>query len=289
MKHSVSIIIPNWNGKDLLEKHLPTVVKAAGGNEIIVVDDDSIDDSVEFVEKNYPAIILIKQRKHSGFSTSVNTGVRKSTGEIVVLLNSDVEPEANFLDALLPHFDNQKLFAVGCLEISHENGREILRGRGLAHWDKGFYVHKRGDINQTDTAWVSGGSGAFNKMIWNTLGGMDELFNPGYWEDIDLSYRAFQSGYQIVFEPKSRIHHYHEIGVIQSNFKKDYIKQLAYRNQFIFIWKHISGIRTILQHFFWTPVVFLKTPESDKINFCIGYGEACIHLFSIIKNRMKFK
>jgi len=284
-KLSVSIVIPNRNGAKLLEKHLPAVIQVAKGAEIIVVDDGSSDNSVALTREKFSGVRIVEKRKHEGFASTVNAGVAAAHGDIVVLLNSDVEPEANFLDALLPHFRDETVFAVGCLEKSHENGQVVLRGRGEASWIKGYFIHKRGDVNKSTTAWASGGSSAFRRSMWAELGGMDALYNPFYWEDIDLSYRALKAGYRLVFEKKSIVHHYHEIGIIKREYSPQYVKLIAYRNQFIFIWKNVSDPGIWLAHCFWTPVKLVKALLTLDALMVAGYFSAMMRLPRILASR----
>lgn len=276
-KLMVTIVIPNWNGKTLLEKHLKVIVAASNSAEIIVVDDGSTDDSVAFLQKKYPKIKVIEKKMHEGYAGTVNAGVLAARGEIVVLLNTDIEPEKDYLKPLLIHFIDNKVFAVGCMDKSYEKNQVILRGRGVGWWEKGFYIHKRGEIDQTDTAWVSGGSGAFKKSIWMELGGMDTRFNPFYWEDIDISYRATQKGYKLLFEPKSVVHHYHEEGSIKNQYSKNEILNLAYRNQFIFQRKNMPNVRQWILYAFWLPIRILQNLAGRNTAMIKGF------LLSLIK------
>src|SRR3989344_4521693 len=157
----VSIVIPNWNGVYLMKKHLRAVSAAAPKAEIIVADDHSSDGSVEYLKKNFPKVRVVVRKLREGFAANVNAGVAIARGDIVVLLNTDVEPELGFLDPLVFRFKDSQVFAVGCLEKSPENGGIVLRGRGVARWEKGYYIHARGEVDKIDTAWVAGGSGAF--------------------------------------------------------------------------------------------------------------------------------
>jgi GT2 family glycosyltransferase len=275
----ISIIIPNWNGKNLLKKHLPSVIAASNGAEIIVVDDHSTDDSIQFINKNYPSIKVVQKDNHEGFSSTVNVGAKHALGDILVLLNSDIKPEKDFLVPLLHHFKNTNVFAVGCMDKSIESdGSIVLRGRGIAQWKNGMYVHSRGETNQYDTAWVNGGSGAFRKIIWQKLGGMDERFNPFYWEDIDLSYRAVRAGYTILFEPKSIVWHYHEIGKIKSEYSADTISRIAYRNQFLFLWKHTPGKYLYIQ-MFQIPKILVGAALSKNLPLIIGFFQSVRRIF----------
>lgn len=96
----ISIVIPNYNGKEILGKNLPKILAATKDAEIIVVDDASTDDSLLEI-KNQSAgrrkkIRIIQNEKNLGFTSSVNKGVREASGELVVLLNTDVVPQEDF-------------------------------------------------------------------------------------------------------------------------------------------------------------------------------------------------
>lgn len=284
---SVSIIIPNYNGEELLKGNLPKVFEAKkaysdGKVEIIVVDDCSKDDSLSILRQF--DIKVIRNEKNLGFSTTVNRGVKEAQGEIVVLLNTDVVPEKDFLAPLLSHFEDPNVFAVGCLDKSIEKGKVVLRGRGIGKFKKGFLMHHRGEVNRNDTLWVSGGSGAFRKDLWLNLGGFDSLYNPFYWEDIDLSYRALKAGYKIIFEPKSIVIHEHEVGSIKKHYKNFQIRIIAYRNQFIFVWKDITDIDKQLLHALWLPYHFIKAILSGDLYFFIGFLQAFLKLPKIIQS-----
>lgn len=285
--NSVSIIIPNYNGKKLLERNLPKVIETVKNEnvEIIVVDDASSDGSLDLVKKNFPNIVVIEKNINRGFSSTINSGVEEASGDIVFLLNHDVYPSKNFLSPITSHFKNSQVFAVGCLQKSREGRKTVLRGRGIGSFQKGFLVHKRGRVDKKNTLWVSGGAGAFRKSIWNKLGGLDEIYNPFYWEDIDLSYRAVKAGYKIIFEPKSVVVHQQQEGAIRSNYSQYDIKKIAYRNQFIFHWKNITDKKFILSHFFWLPVHLLSAILRSDWALLAGFFSAIFMLPKILKKR----
>ncbi|KKR03334.1 MAG: Glycosyl transferase, family 2 [Microgenomates group bacterium GW2011_GWB1_40_9] len=284
-KWSISIVIPNWNGVYLLQKHLQNAIDATDGCEMIVSDDCSTDESVDYLKKNFPRVIVVSSKNRQGFAGNVNAGVARATGDIVILLNTDVEPEKGFLQPLLSHFDDPNVFAVGCLEKSWENGQAVLRGRGIASWKKGFYVHERGEVDKKDTAWVSGGSGAFRRSMWNTLGGMDTIYNPFYWEDIDLSYRARKAEWKTIFESKSIVNHYHEEGKIKKEFNQIDVRRIVYRNQFIFIWKNVTDIKILLSHVFWTPIRLMQAILHNDLIMIRGFFWALMYIGPILQKR----
>lgn len=267
----ISIVIPNRNGAALLQRNLQSVLAAAKDAEIIVVDDASTDNSLQLLNKEFSSVRVIHKTRHEGFASTVNVGVSEASGEIVVLLNTDVRPQKDFLAPLVKHFDDPSVFAVGCMERSLEGKKTVLRGRGEAKWEKGFFIHWRGEVDKATTAWVAGGSGAFRKSIWEKLGGMDTVYDPFYWEDIDLSYRARKAGYRILFEHASVVVHEHEIGAIKREYSADRVKIIAYRNQFLFIWKNLSGLNMMLAHAIWTPVRLLQALLRGDVSMLVGY------------------
>lgn len=293
---NISIIIPNYNGEYLLKDNLEKVYQATSTYklekaEIIVIDDCSTDDSRSFLtkfSKTHENLKVLINEKNLGFAPTVNRGVEDSIGDIIILLNTDVYPEANFLEPLLKHFSNEKLFAVGALDRSVESSGIVLRGRGLGEWKRGFLAHRRGEVNKSNTLWVSGGSGAFRKTIWEKLGGLNELYAPFYWEDIDLSYRALKSGYEILFEPKSVVVHEHEKGAIKGKYSEFKIKTIAYRNQFIFVWENATDFSLRLSHLVWLPYHFAKALSSSDWAFYLGFFEALILLPKVIKSSLKY-
>lgn len=186
---------------------------------------------------------------------------------------------------LLTHFEeDEKVFAVGCLDKSIEGEKTVLRGRGLGEWKKGFLVHRRGEVDKTDTLWASGGSSAFKKSIWDKLAGFNELFIPFYWEDIDISYRALKSGYKVLFEPKSIVVHEHEKGAIRNRYSSSQVKTIAYKNQLIFVWSD-ADLDMIVSHLLWLPYHFAKALLSFDWSFFLGFFKAFILLPKILRKR----
>lgn len=255
---NISIVIPNWNGRLFLEKNLPKVIRAAKDAEVIVVDDFSQDESVIFLKANYPHVKLVLHKKNKGFGETCNDGVNEATGGIVVLLNSDVAPEENFLEALARDFTDMKVFAVGCGEISSGPGKMTFRNGNLE-----LKATKRSN-SKCPAIWVSGGQSAFSKKIWGELGGFDDLFSPFYWEDIDLCYRAWKRGYKVFWDPKSVVTHAHE-GVIDSFFQKEEVEFIGQRNQLLFIWKNVDDPKFLSNHILFLIKNFLKGPGYFKV------------------------
>ena len=173
------------------------------------------------------------------------------------------------------------------MDKSIEGEKSVLRGRGIGKWEKGFLSHSRGEVGKHNTLWVSGGSGAFRKSIWDKLGGLNELYNPFYWEDIDIAYRALKSGYILVFEPKSVVVHEHAKGAIQSHYTPYDIKKIAYRNQFMFVWINATDLYLQFIHFLWLPYHFLKAFLVKDFAFFAGFFLASIRMPKILQTSFK--
>lgn len=298
----ISVIIPNYNGEKLLRKNIPKLLgilkdyKDKFGIEVIIVDDCSKDGSVDYINSmadfSSPGILikLVTNSKNLGFSSSMNRGALEAKGELLVFLNTDIAPETGFLDPVVEDFKKDKsLFGVGFMDKSQEGEETVLRGRGIARWSRGFLIHSRGEVDKSDTFWISGGSSAVRKSIFDQLGGFDDLYNPFYWEDIDLSYRACKSGHKILFEKKSVVFHRHEEGAIKTYYSKFWIKTIAYKNQFIFIWKNITDFDFILSHLFWLPYHFLKSLLRLDFAFFSGFFLALARFPDIMRKRFSKK
>jgi GT2 family glycosyltransferase len=222
--NNIDIVIPSFNGRYLLEKHLPKVIEYTPHlNKLIIVDDGGSDDTKSFLNKNYPKSLYLYHSKNLGFSKSVNQGVSHSRSEFLVLLNNDVSPQKNYLENSLKHFENPKVFAVTFNE-KNSSWPDIK-------WDNGKIGFTRG-IDKSKSrfsGWASGGSAIFRRSIWDKLDGFKEIYSPGYWEDIDLGWRAWKAGYRIIWEPKSLVVHEHESTFNKLNPK--YVALIKQRNE----------------------------------------------------------
>lgn len=235
----ISVIITNYNGKNILEKNLPFIIRAKENpdnriGEIILIDDASRDDSCEFVKGSYPEIRVIRHKKNRGFIASTNTGARSAKYPLLAFLNSDVEVSNNFLVSVRPLFKDERVFGVSM----HEKGY----GYAKAKFEDGFFIHWGAEESSEvkNTFWVSGGSGVFRRDYWMLLGGMDEkLYSPFYWEDVDLGYRALKKGFILLWDPNSKVTHNHESTVKKISGK--FRSLIQERNQLIFIWKNITS------------------------------------------------
>jgi GT2 family glycosyltransferase len=265
---SVSVVIPNYK-KHPLVKYLPAVIKACSWAEIIVVDDASPDGAAEYLKKNFPQVKVIVNNVNERFAVSCNRGVKAARGEIVLLLNSDVAPKAGFLTPLLKHFEDKRVFAVSCLEIDNQGQ---FSGRNRCRFKRGLMIHAAGPVRSGSNCWATGGSAAFDRKKYLELGGMDPIYKPAYWEDIDLSWRARQRGWRVLFEPKARVFHHHETTNV-TVFGHKQMELMALRNQLLFVWKNIRGWK-LFEHFLWLPYHLTLTTWRTKGLFFRAFFQA---------------
>ncbi len=255
-RRAASVVIPNWNGRDLLEKYLPSVEAALQGNpenEIIVVDNGSADGSAEFVRSRFPGVKLVALPRNLGFGGGSNAGFRAARNEIVVLLNSDMRVEPDFLAPLLEGFADSQVFAVSCqIFLSDPTKRREETGLTGGWWQDGaLKVTHRAD-SQVNTLFPcfygGGGSCAFDRAKFLELGGFDELLAPFYLEDTDLGYLAWKRGWKVFYQPRSVVYHEHR-GTIGKKFSSSYIEAVLKKNFVLFCWKNIHEWTRLWSHF----------------------------------------
>jgi len=266
---AASIVIPNWNGRALLEKYIPSILEATKGNpanEIIVVDNASEDGSAAFLKREFPTVRVLELDRNYGFGGGSNRGFAAAKNDIVVLLNSDMRVAPDFLAPLLEDFSDENVFAVSC-QIFFSDPAKPREETGLtqAWWENGgLRVRHRIDEQVTmafPCFYGGGGSCAFDRRKFAELGGFDALYHPFYLEDTDLGYLAWKRGWTVFYEPRSVVWHEHR-GTIGKKFSPDFIQSILKKNFLLFCWKNIHERPRLASHFFfafagaWLSVLF---------------------------------
>jgi GT2 family glycosyltransferase/glycosyltransferase involved in cell wall biosynthesis len=253
---AASLVIPNWNGRELLERFLPSWVAAIEnhpGSEIVVVDNGSSDGSAEWVRLYYPQVRVLALPKNLGFGGGSNAGFRAAENDIVALLNSDMRVEPDFLAPLLAGFTDEKVFAVSCqIFLGDKTKRREETGLTEGWWQDGaLRVGHREDsaVNCLFPCFYGGGgSCAFDRRKFLELGGFDELLAPFYLEDTDLGFMAWKRGWKVLYQPDSVVHHEHR-GTIGRTFSAGYIESILQKNFVLFAWKNIHEWRRLRASF----------------------------------------
>ena len=239
----ISLVIVNHNNKIQLRESLSHVLDAKNNlenclDEVIVIDDNSDDGSLNMVRKDFPDFRVIKHKKKRGISASIGTGVRSAKGELVALLLPGIRPEKDFLVFAIPHFETKKIFAV----VSNNEKSNPVK----AEFKEGF-IHteiRRTNIDSfLQTFSLPYDSCVFRRDVWMELVGIDDkLFRSTFWRSIDIGYRALKRGYGVIWEPRSKVSKESVVNhqnLSQRSFETD---------QLIFIWKNIISARLFNRH-----------------------------------------
>lgn len=273
-----SIVIPNWNGRDLLEKYIPPLIKATEANpanEIIVVDNASSDGSADFLAEVFPQVRVLRMDRNYGFGGGCNRGAKAAKNDIVVLMNSDMRVAEDFLAPLLEGFSDELVFAVSC-QIYLSDPEKVREETGLTQgwWENGGLRvrHRIDEAVKTPFPCFYGGGGscAFDRRKFFELGGLDELMAPFYLEDTDLGYQAWKRGWKVLYAPGSKVWHEHR-GTIGKKFSSTYIETVVKRNFLLFAWKNIHSWRMLGSHFClslagaWLTVLFGESMERPNL------------------------
>ncbi|MBU1486496.1 glycosyltransferase family 2 protein [bacterium] len=288
----ISIVITNWNGKELLAECLPSVIRAVkfdkeNDYEIIVVDDCSSDTSVEFVRENFKEVKVVRPPQNLGFQGAANLGVRAAKAEIVVILNNDIKLREDCLRPLFTHFKDGQIFAVSSKAYGWDE-KTFLYGRRGASFKAGhFNIYNNEETNEVcDTSFVTGGAAAFDREKFLGLGGYDQMFHPLYYEDVDICYRAWKRGWRSVYEPESVVYHKHQ-ATITTQYKKREIGYISARNNYLFTWKNITDLPLTLSHLLFAPLFLIRDLFKGKLRFWIAILNALPRLPRAIESRLK--
>ena len=255
-----SLIVSTWNGRHLLETCLPRVLRAVerdgGDHEVIVVDDASSDDTVEFVRRQFPHVRLLALTRNLRFAGANNAAARIARGDVLIFLNNDVLVEPGFLKPLLRHFQDPAVFAVTAqiAMAPRRVGGHLVRETGLvrASFEDGLFLLRHDEPSgegPVPVVYAGGGSSAWRRDLFLRLGAFDRLFRPFYFEDIDLSYRAQKAGWAVLFEPASRVVHQHRQTNSPRNFPGAYVDRMFGKNSLLFTWKAITDPDLVNRHF----------------------------------------
>lgn len=249
----ISVVIPSYKNKPMLVRNLQHNLRFLHGCEVIVVNDDPAASLADLYES--VGVKVIENKHNLGFGEAVNKGFEQAHGARVLLLNSDVLlQDTNYLKAEAQMQANRHIFAIS---FAQQENDSAIEGKKRLYWYKGFLNHSHAsNLEYGRSGWAEGGTCLVDRRKFLELGGFDGLYKPFYWEDIDLSYRAWKTGYEIYFDPEVLVQHHHE-STIGKYFSRSYIKYISFRNQLIFIWKNITDpdlLSSHMKHLFTTLV-----------------------------------
>ena len=256
---SVAIVILNFNGRNYLEKFLPSVIASTYPNKrIIVADNASSDDSIAFIQNNFPSVEIIALDKNYGFAGGYNEALSKIESDYYILLNSDVEVTPGWIEDMITLMEADKNIAACQPKIlSFYNKNYFEHAGACGGWiDALGYAFARGrifDICEEDKGqyntnqkvfWATGAALCIRAKCFHEMGGFDaHLF--AHMEEIDLCWRLQRKGYAVYCCPSSVVYHVGGGTLPKTNSRKTY---LNFRNNLIILFKNLSFIRSILEN-----------------------------------------
>lgn len=293
--------ILNWNGQKWLEKFLPSVCNSTYPNHhVLVIDNASTDDSVSFLQKNYPEIQIVVNPTNSGFAGGYNQGLQNIEADYYAILNSDVEVDKHWLNPLVDRLENNKNIAAAQPKILAYKQKDHFEYAGAA----GGYIDKYGfpfcrgrifftaeqDLDQYNTAqavfWATGAALFIRASVFNQLKGFDADFFA-HMEEIDLCWRIQNTAYQVWVEPKSVVYHVGGGTLGKENPHKTY---LNFRNNLIMMAKNLpfwDSITRIFIRLVLDGQAALKELLSGNPGFFIAIIKAHIHFYLFMPNIIK--
>ena len=297
----IAIVILNWNGKSLLEKYLPSVLKFSKRATIYVADNASSDDSISFLKDTYPTVKIIQNTENGGFAKGYNDALKHINADIFCLLNSDVEVTENWLYPIVKAFDEIPDVAIIQPKILNLRNREYFEYAGAAggYIDQLGYTFCRGRIFQSlekdlgqyndikEIFWATGACLFIKSIVFRVLNGFDEDYFA-HQEEVDLCWRAKNHGYKVFCVGTSHIYHLGGATLSDRNPKKTY---LNFRNSLFSMTKNlprkkifpiviirllldgIAGVRFIFQLKFTHCLAIVKAHFSFYKNFGKMYSK----------------
>jgi len=259
---NVSVVIPTWNGRTLLEAYLPSVLaacaaheKSSGGGrtEVLVVDDAGRDGTPEWLESHYAGRIRLRVHPvNSGFAGACRTGFMESRHARVLLLNNDVRLQADCIAAMARHFADPEVFAVTG-KIFNQQGDVFCNGGKVARFRRGMWsTWENYDLMpgvSPDFPLLSfsaiGAFSMFDRARFLELGGFDPL--AAMVEDVELSYRGWKRGWTVRYEPRSIA--YHDASqTMDRRYRRRTLDKISRRSRILMHWMLLHDRSMFLHH-----------------------------------------
>ena len=236
MPLKANIVILNYNGRELLERFMPSILREAAASRrpcgVTIIDNSSADSSVAFLREKYPKVKLVECPNK--VLVSFNDVVRGMTEDVVILLNNDMELLPGFVDPLVDVFENdsEAFSAATHGDRSAAVFRWGMLGAEFGYPGYGHLIEKPGYTFST-------GAAAFDRLKFLEIGGYDDLYLPGRYEDVDLCFRGWKRGWKGYYEPRSRVNH---IGgaSFEKAFDSATTQAMVFRNGCLFMIKNIT-------------------------------------------------
>ena len=289
----IAIVILNWNGKELLKKFLPSIVTHSNvpNVKIYVVDNASTDNSVAFIQQNYPNINIVKNAVNGGFSKGYNDGLKLIEADVYALVNSDIEVTENWLKPIISKFKNEPTTAIiqpKILDFKKKSYFEYA-GAGGGFLDKFGYPFCRGRLfseiekdsgqfnDELDIFWASGACFFIRSNIFHQLKGFDEDYFA-HQEEIDLCWRAKNNGANIKYVGTSTVYHVGGATLKEESPRKTF---LNFRNSLFSLIKNLPKSKLV-------PFIFTRLVLDGIAGVKFLVELRPLHVLAIVKAHFSF-
>lgn len=298
----LAIVILNYNGKELLQKFLPSLIEFSGNNEIIVADNSSTDDSIAFLRSSYPTLRIILMNENTGYAGGYNNALKQVEADVYCLINSDIEVTANWINPVIETMLNDDKIGACQPKILSYNNKAFFEHAGAAGGfiDMLGYPFCRGRIINTvepddgqynDVSkifWATGACLFVRAQLFHQLNGFDKDFFA-HMEEIDLCWRIQKSGYTVNYIPKSVVYHVGGATLSKSNPRKTYFN---FRNNILMLHKNLSFFSMLLVMFirhFLDLIAALKFFAEGHRNDSKMIFKAYVWFYGNISSRIKLR
>lgn len=234
----VSVVIPSFNGQELLPGCLASLQKAlaawGGATEVIVVDDGSTDASVALLREQFPEVRVVVNPENLGFGKTCNRGAEAARYDLLLFLNNDMYVDLDFLAPLVQTVREPRVFAATA-QIFFSDPAKRREETGLTYgrysWGRLALAHSLPETEGVhfSVLWPGGGSMLVRRDRFRALGGFDPIYAPFYVEDLDLGMRSQRYGWTNVWVPESRVDHLHR-GTVGRYYSEEAVRAIVARN-----------------------------------------------------------
>jgi len=291
-KINTAVVILNWNGIKWIQKFLPTIIQKSNEANIYIADNASSDESVDFVNNNYPSVKIIQNSSNEGYAKGYNDALKKLDEKYYILINSDIEVTDNWINPIINLMEQDTSIAACQPKILDYTNRDNFEYAGASggYIDNLGYPYCRGrifsdlekDVNQYDDIkevfWASGACLFIRAESFKDINGFDNDFFA-HQEEIDLCWRLKNNGFKVMVNPKSTVFH---VGGGTLKSASPFKTYLNFRNNLFMLFKNLPFLKLLV-----TLLLRLPLDGVAALTF-IKKEKGILHVLSVLRAHLVF-
>ena len=291
-KINTAVVILNWNGIKWIQKFLPTIIEKSNEANIYIADNASNDESVDFVNNNYPSVKIIQNSSNEGYAKGYNDALKKLDEKYYILINSDIEVTDNWINPIINLMEQDTSIAACQPKILDYTNRDNFEYAGASggYIDNLGYPYCRGrifsdlekDVNQYDDIkevfWASGACLFIRAKSFKDINGFDNDFFA-HQEEIDLCWRLKNNGFKVMVNPKSTVFH---VGGGTLKSASPFKTYLNFRNNLFMLFKNLPFLKLLV-----TLLLRLPLDGIAALTF-IKKEKGILHVLSVLRAHLVF-